>query len=330
MRAIPQPAVSRWSTDDVEAPQRFDYYADALSSAIVPMRVECAAARSFRSEMTLADLGLLAVVRQRGSAHRVYRPRLDPQAAGEHSFHVIINLASPWRVEHRTRTLLQPGDAILVDAQMAFDIALDTDYEVVHLKMSDAFLRQWLPAPGALVGRRIPCDAGWGRALTSYAAQLSPQFTVAAPLPLSVITDHLGALLGLVGSQVDTARRDASRTERALSERIRDGIVQRCTEASLTPQDVAAGVSVSVRTLHRTLAADGATFGALLMAARADAAIRMLESPLFRRLTVAEIGRRSGFVDASHFSRSVRARCARTPSQIRGGQQAANAPAQEE
>jgi AraC-like DNA-binding protein len=78
-------------------------------------------------------------------------------------------------------------------------------------------------------------------------------------------------------------------------------------------------LNISTRTLHRNLAAFGETFGAKLIAARADVAVRMLESPLFRRLTVAEIGRRSGFADASHFSRVLRSRTGRSPTQLRGG-----------
>ena len=56
---------------------------------------------------------------------------------------------------------------------------------------------------------------------------------------------------------------------------------------------------------------------AMLIAARANAAMRMLESPLFRRLTLQEIARRAGFSDASHFCRVIRARFGQTPSQVR-------------
>jgi AraC-like DNA-binding protein len=43
----------------------------------------------------------------------------------------------------------------------------------------------------------------------------------------------------------------------------------------------------------------------------------MLESPLFNRVTTAEIGKRAGFPDASHFVRVVRKRTGRTPLQVR-------------
>jgi AraC-like DNA-binding protein len=46
----------------------------------------------------------------------------------------------------------------------------------------------------------------------------------------------------------------------------------------------------------------------MLTQARVDLAVRMLQSPLFDRVTTAEIGRRAGFTDASHFVTVLRKR----------------------
>ena len=56
----------------------------------------------------------------------------------------------------------------------------------------------------------------------------------------------------------------------------------------------------------------------MLIQARVDLAVRMLQSPLFDRVTTAEIGRRAGFSDASHFVKVVRSRTGETPLQIAG------------
>jgi hypothetical protein len=45
----------------------------------------------------------------------------------------------------------------------------------------------------------------------------------------------------------------------------------------------------------------------------------MLQSPAFNRLTTAEIGRRAGFADASHFTKVIRAQTGQTPLQMRKG-----------
>ncbi|MEO8366495.1 MAG: helix-turn-helix domain-containing protein, partial [Pseudoxanthomonas sp.] len=95
-------------------------------------------------------------------------------------------------------------------------------------------------------------------------------------------------------------------------------LVQRCTEPALCAQEVAAALNISTRTLHRCLARCQQTFAGRLIEARVALATRMLESPLFRRLTTAEIGRRAGFTDASHFARSYRRASGFTPAQVQG------------
>jgi AraC-like DNA-binding protein len=140
---------------------------------------------------------------------------------------------------------------------------------------------------------------------------------VQAPLPQSVITDQIGALLALTANELRGDPLKYTPIERSLRERIRDHIKQRSGEMSLQAGEVASSLNISTRTLHRALAASGETFGAMLMQARVDVAVRMLGSPLFDRVTTAEIGRRAGFSDASHFTRVLRRRTGRTPMQVR-------------
>ena len=108
-----------------------------------------------------------------------------------------------------------------------------------------------------------------------------------------------------------------AQAEPSLGAQIKKAIIQRCTDPTLAAPQVAAPLGISTRTLHRALAACGETFGAALIAARVDIAVRMLESRLLRPLSVAEIGRRSGFADPAYFSQAIRQQLGRTPSQVR-------------
>jgi len=314
------PEIISWSTADVPERQRFDYYASALTSALVPMAVHSSCPGAFWADMQIADLGLLSVVRQLGSAHRCYRA--DPEHGRDEprSFHLVINLSTPWRIAHRGNQRMAPGDAILTDSRFNHDIHVDHAYEFVNLKLSESWMRQWVPSPASLVGRRIPANEGWGRALTAFAAQLSPRFLgETSPLPLSVLADQLGALLALMANELNAPAPRPTRADNALEQRIREVVAQRCAEPALTAPTVASSLDISTRTVHRALARFGETFGTILMNARVELALRMLESPLFRRLTTAEIGRRAGFSDASHFTRVLRRRFGATPGQIRRG-----------
>lgn len=324
------PTISRWSTDGISQRERFDYYVDALSSALVPMEVQCLDRGGFWADMEIADLGLVSVVRQRGCPHRAYRA--DPEFGRDEArtFHILLSLSSPWSISHIGEHCMEAGDALVTDSRFNHDIHIDATYEFVHLKLSETWIRQWVPHPDVLVSRRIPGADGWGRALTSYVAQLSPRFLTESPLPLGVITDQVGGVLALLANEIDGGTFRTSGAGLDWRQRIHDSIQERCAEPSLTAASVAEALGISTRTLHRGLARFGETFGGALMTARTNLALRMLESPLFRRLTTAEIGRRAGFVDASHFARVFRLYFGATPAQIRRGKGTATREANEE
>jgi len=167
-----------------------------------------------------------------------------------------------------------------------------------------------------LGGGRIG-ESQWGRVLASYVAQMSPEFVVQAPLLQGVLIDQLGALLALTASELSGRRAVSTPVERSVRDHVYDQIRQRCADTALQAADVASSLHMSKRSLHRALAACGETFGAMLIQARVDLAVRMLQSPLFDRVTTAEIGRRAGFSDASHFVKVLRSRTGQTPLQMR-------------
>jgi AraC-like DNA-binding protein len=314
-----RPSVHRWSTDDVAAAERLAFYSDALTAGLSPrcrMHLESPLVAGFSSTMEIADMRAFRLVRQRGSAHRVFRRTEDAEGASPRTFSLIVSLRSPWNVMHREPERLAAGDAILIDSELGADMRFAADYEVSHLKLSESWLRQWLPSPGALVGRRIAAESGWGRVLASFVGQLSPRLAEQSPLPLSLVMDHVGALLALLAAEVEAQPVRISAGGTDLHARILEVVRQRCTEHALTVAEVASALDVSPRTVHRVLARFDATFGNLLIVARTDVALRMLQSSLYRRLTISEIGQRAGFTDASHFSRTIRARCGQTPAQL--------------
>jgi AraC-like DNA-binding protein len=261
-------------------------------------------------------LGPMSIIRARAGEHRCVRDARDiSHSTGSH-FHLIMNLLSPWTLVHRGRVRLRPGDAVMLDSRFAHEITLPV-FHIVHLKFDERWLQRWIPAPAVLTGRVIPRDSRWGGALCAFVTQLSPEFIIRSPLPLGAIADHVGALLALVASDLlgETAR--PTRAQRALGARIQETLLQRCCDPALTAAQTAESLGISLRSLHRALAASAVTFGALLIRSRIEVAMRMLESPLFRRLTIAEIGRRAGFSDPSHFGRACRRVTGRRPSEIR-------------
>jgi AraC-like DNA-binding protein len=315
--------LQHWSTSAVDPSQRFAFYSSTLSEALTPMKISSrnVDATNFFAETTSAALGPINVLHQIGAASQVVRRAAEVERSEEHSYHLLVSLNSSWTIVHRGAVKLGPGDAFLTDSNYGFDLDFLMPYDVIHLRLTKEWTRQWLRSPDVLVGRRISSNSVWSRALLSFITQLSPEFVVNAPLPHSVIADQIGALLALITDEMSGAPPAQTKATVALRDRIEARIVARSAEFSLTALNIATDLNISVRTLHRALSAYGCTFGALLLAARMETATRMLQSPLFKLLTTAEIGRRAGFADASHFSRVFKRRTGRGPNEFRNGKE---------
>lgn len=315
---VPKPAqIDRWSTQDVTDGQRLAFYSDVISSALDPMVVARTAADPFHGEITATGLGALTLVHGVSTAHDCVRGAEHVARSTGRQFHLIVNRQSSWNLRHRDWVHVGRGDAVLLDSRLGHYLNFAEAFDNVHLVLPEAWLAQWLPDPGALAGRPLPSDASWARALTAYVSQLLPETVHREAVPTSLIVDHVGALLALCANQVTGGSSQPALQQRRLCELVQEAIVQRCTEFSLGAAEIALALGISVRTLHRTLAACGQTFGGLLTSARVTLATRMLESPLMARLTTSEIGRRAGFSDPSHFARVFRRHTGITPAQIR-------------
>jgi AraC-like DNA-binding protein len=271
----------------------------------------------YELEVTALELPSIAIVAQSGSPQRSIRARPEIRRTSQRYFFLVLVLSGSWQVTNVSRTRFGPGDLIFYDSRCQLDCNILLHWSDVNLQLSEQFVRKWVPNPAVLGGRRICRDSQWGRVLASYVAQLSPDFVVQAPLPQAVLIDQLGALLALTASELSGSRAVSTPAERSVRDHVYDHITQRCPDSSLQAADVASSLNISKRTLHRALAAGGETFGAMLIQARLDLAVRMLQSPLFDRVTTAEIGRRAGFSDASHFVKVLRRHTGQTPLQMR-------------
>jgi AraC family transcriptional activator of tynA and feaB len=309
--------IVRLSTGDVAPEHRLDYADSLLSSALLPSALSTQTPSEYELELTALELPSVAIVAQHGSPQCAIRGCPEIRRTSQHYFNLVLVISGSWLVTHVTRTRFAPGDLIFYDSRYPLECDLLLSWSNLNLQLSEQFVRKWVPNPTVLGGRRICQDSRWGRVLASYVAQLSPEFVVQAPLPPAVLIDQLGALLALTASELSGSRAESTPAERSVRDHVLDHIKQRCPDPGLQAADVASTLNISKRTLHRALAACGEGFGAMLIQARVDLAVRMLESPLFDRMTTAEIGRRAGFSDASHFVKVVRRRTGRTPLHMR-------------
>ena len=309
--------IVRLSTRDVAPADRLSYASWILGSALAPAAVSAETPSQYELDVTALGLPSIAIVAQSGSPQRSIRARSEIRRTSQRYFSLALVLSGSANFTSVTRHRFGPGDLIFYDSRYNQDCNLLSDWNGLNLQLSEQFVRRCVPNPAVLGWRNICRDSQWGRVLASYVAQLSPEFVVEAPLPQGVLIDQLGALLALTASELSGRRAVSTPVERSVRDHVYDHIRQCCADTALQAADVASSLHMSKRSLHRALAACGETFGAMLIQARVDLAVRMLQSPLFDRVTTAEIGRRAGFSDASHFVKVLRSRTGQTPLQMR-------------
>ncbi|MDR6537852.1 helix-turn-helix domain-containing protein [Variovorax soli] len=300
----------RWSTDAVPRPQRLDYWVGAVCEAFLEMDVTSSRPEGFDACLQHQPLGPIAVNRVRASAQDVYRTHAAIGRSRRNFYYLISQFDQPWGAAQGGRSAaLAAGDAVLVDSRERYEFHFREGVHCASMQLPIAWVERWLPAGQDAVARRIPGDAGWGLALRGMLHNLSPAFAEAPGLPPALIVDQLGVLLSL--AVPGTAERPALHAE-SIRRRATDLLHQRLGEPALVGQDVADALGVSLRSLHRAFA-PGESFARTLRRLRMEEAARLLASDRFARLGVAEIGRRCGYLDASHFVRHFRAGHGLTP-----------------
>lgn len=310
--------IRHWSTDDVLPAQRLDYWVDAVCEGFLEMTVSSPGAASFASSLDSVGLGPIGVNRVRGSAQDVFRTPAAIARSTHNYFYLLCKADTPWTTAQAGRsTRLLPNDMVLVDSRRSYEFHFPMTADTVSLQLPTDWLSSWIVEPSAHVACRIDGQSGWGLALSSFARALSPEVAAVPPLPHALLSDQLGALLALAtqGSAQGTLGRRCEAD--ALHARIVDMVRQRHAEPGLTASDVALALGLSTRTLYRKLAGTGTTFAQCLMACRMAAARRMLVDARFDRVSVAEVGRRVGLADASHFARACRQQLGALPAQLR-------------
>jgi AraC-like DNA-binding protein len=304
-------SISRFSTQSVPPGMRFDYWMSTLRQSLWPVTEWTELATDFAVELREAPLGCVTSMEETISAHRSHRTRRDVEISGDRCYMLIANQVTSWSVAHHGHIArYAPGDVVLVDSQGELETWIDSPFKGTLLKLPVDWVHTWLPDPAVVAGRRISTESRWGRVFCRMISQLTPDLAAAPPLPHTVLTDQLGAILALIAGDEEARRR------RDLLKAIKRRIRERCTEPQLTATDIAVSLNVAPRIVHRVLATANLTFASHLLNTRVQTALQILLKPSSHPQTIPEVARQAGFSSASHLTRVVRRRTGHTPLQL--------------
>lgn len=115
-------AIRCWSTDEVDARQRLDYWIGAICKGFLEMGASSSVGMQFETELVSAQLGPIGVNRTRASAQDVYRGRQAILRSHDNFFYLRCTLDEEWSAVQDGRTArLLPGDLVLVDSLRCYE-----------------------------------------------------------------------------------------------------------------------------------------------------------------------------------------------------------------
>jgi AraC-like DNA-binding protein len=303
-----------WTTETVQSTQRFDYWVGAICECFLEMEADSGMRKEFSARLESTEMAGLHLNRVTGSAQDVYRTRGAISRGNGNYYYLLCKEATPCNIvqHNRNEARLLPGDLVLIDSRQRYSLHFPERVDTLSIQLPIGWLDAWLPDAQQMLGRRVDGNGGWGAVLAAYLRQAA---SAASALPAAQHRDHLGGLIA--AAFITAARESVIAEDDHLNERIEAAVGARFAEPGLSATEVADSLGISVRTLYRALARNKQSFAALLNRHRLAAARRMLGSPACRHLTIAEIGRRAGWLDASHFTRTWLAHTGQRPSQSR-------------
>jgi AraC-like DNA-binding protein len=305
---LPDPGIDRmparqWSTDAVDPARRLDYWVGAICEAFLEMDCGSREAGAFEGRLTSLAGPALSYNQVVATTQDVYRTPAAIARGRSHPFYLITQLRAPWHVRQGGELLqLRPGDAVLVDSAQRYELHFPQAVACLSIQMPRAWVGRWLAEVDTPHARPVAREQGWGRALSALCLQLGEEPALAACYPQDLLDDQVGAMLA-AALEPGAAATTPAAGQAALARRAERLLLQCLDQPGLTAAQVARELGVSARSLHRAFACADTTFAGRLRRMRMERAAQLLGERRLAGVTVAEVGRRCGYPDASHFAR---------------------------
>lgn len=308
--------MAEWSTDTIQARERFAYWREAVCRSIFNISVE-APPGPFSARMAARSAGPLRIAVGESTSYTLVRDKREVASAPADQYSIYLQL--------RGQTVISQCDE--TETFGPNDIAVSDLHQPFRAHIPDGGLRITAVIPAQLLDVRAP----WirrGVALRRLAADMpfvdlakrhmvelanNPAMTESAT---SLLTQNLCNLLALASApDVPLGRLQGELQTEAMLAVCRHHL----QDPDLSPQFVADRLGISVRTLHLRFKEIGTTFGRWVLEQRLEACRKVLRERGQRDLKISEIAYRFGFNDLSYFNKSFRARFDQTPRDWRAG-----------
>lgn len=312
---VPQCKVS---TDQSPPRLRLSYWEAHNSSELVGLKCSSHASEGLSAHEHNFDLGAIKLADIRGNEHVIERtPALLRRFPKDSTFIALFTEGDGFFYQRGHSLKMKPGEVLIYTTSQPYlcgfgrtarQLLVDIPAQLLHEKDDQWGLRSRpIKVDGTLIGERSILRE-LDRLLLGFAA---------APLAHRVpqLTDRVRALgRAMLAPHSKPSVEVSAHVRRLQAEAF---IVEKLGDPSLDAATVARHVCISTRHLSRIFEDSNCTPTEWIWNARLAAASRMLIDPLYRFVSIGDVGFQSGFSSAAHFSHAFKTRYGLTPSQHR-------------
>ncbi|THC43156.1 helix-turn-helix domain-containing protein [Streptomyces sp. A1499] len=315
--------VTEFTTDVVEAPERFALWEEATSQSHMRNRLYSENHEDFLAKMRVLELGQVTASVLAYSHLEIARTAKQIRQADPDVYLVNYFLGGEGVISYDGRdTTLRTGDLVVLDSSRPYR----GEVRAVVDKWSHATVqipRALLPLPRktaqGLFAAPINGNRGMGGVFTRWLTDLNArakEFTAAdAPTLASVTLDLLASVVARRLEAEESLTPETRKT--ALRARINAFVEQHLDDPAMTPQAVADAHHISLRHLQQLLAENDTSPAAWIRHRRLERCRLDLVNPLLIARPVRAIAERWGFTNPAHFSRLFRATYGAPPQDYR-------------
>lgn len=269
---------------------------------------------SFHGSIEMRQVGAVRLTRFASSPLSFWKWPLDMISAERRVCIVITQIEGARRyVQDGGEVLLKAGDSTVIDAGRPWSSSCQTECVRLYLRVPRWLMEERLRTREVPIAKRISGTSRSGATLSRLsqslyeeAGSMEEEESVAA---MNVYFQTLAACIGC-GQRV-------FRREGELLRKIVHYLDAHLAEPTLTPQEVASAMEISLRHLHRVFSATGMTLGNYVKGRRLEQCLHdMLDAQLGGK-TITEIAFSWGFSDAAHFSHAFRKRFGKSAREYR-------------